>query len=186
MRRFHMSRSRNAARRAQQDLRQVEEMMTLPSGGGRRTSVGGIKMCKIAGTRTRRACATIQVRGARTGFYDPAAVLLKQLEETAEEEAQTSEGRRLDPSKVRATAPDVAGTSHSTGQEAFWRLAHHRMRSIVGGEECLRSWRAGHVRAGFFFMFADRVLLVEHHHATGWRHLVVPPVGIETREGRRP
>lgn len=130
-------------------------------------------------------CASVHVTGARTDFYDPAVVLLEKIREDAEAEAMTSEGRRLDPRGVRAAAPDTVGMGHSTGREAFWKLALRRVRSIVGQERYVARWRAAHVPAGYFFAFPSRVLLVTHRHSIGWRHVVVPPEGIDARR-RRP
>lgn len=175
---FYRSKAIDVAKRAVSDSRRLCKKM-----GRSHLSVAVDDVRKTRRGKQERPSAKIYVSCAKTDFYDPLTAMIKQFEEEAEADAMTSEGRQIDPSKVLATPPDASGHSHQTGKGSFWYLARRRVRSIAG-PGYLAAWRAGHVPAGFFFLYADRLLLVTHTHAGGWRHIVVPPEGFSLGTGK--
>lgn len=181
-RRFALSRSSDEARKSVSNAQRLSRQLGSPAGGSR---IFFEDVGLSARGKKKIVCATLSVRGARTDFYNPMEIFLQHLKDAAREEALTSEARSLDPGGVEAEAPDRSGHGHSTGNGPLWRVAVRRLRSIVGREKYEVAWRASCVPAGYFFMFADRVLFLMHRRAAGWSHVVVPPDGLPISSATR-
>jgi hypothetical protein len=178
-------------RRGESPKRKIRAQVKMERRLQRRSDgAGSIGVADVRSVRLRsgqkRSSAKIYVARARTDFYNPVSILIQQIHDSVEEEVMTSEVREVDPRGVSAIAPDDSGFSHSTGRGKLWPLALRRLRSIVGGEHFARAWRADCVPAGYFFLFADRLLLVSHEHQGGWSHAVVPPEGVAQDHRRSP
>jgi len=170
---FYRSQAVDESKRSESDSKRLAKVL-----GSSHLSVAVDDVRVIREGKKKRTSAKIYLAHAKSDFYNPLTVLIEQFREEAEADAMTSEGRQVDPSAVVATPPDASGHSHPTGRGKFWYLARRRVRSVAG-PEYLTAWRASHVVAGYFFLYRDRVLLVTHSHADGWRQVVVPPAGLE-------
>jgi hypothetical protein len=151
-------------------IKKLAKRWSTGTPGSSRFCIERIEQRKKCGT----LMAVITTRGARTGFYNPIASVMKMLEDAGDPLKQPQPVRHLDRDVVKSTAIEDAGRA----RWAHKSTQSDRMRRIAG--PFIKMWEGGPVPSqGAFFLYSNRVLFQAFDPVKGWTNLRVPEEGID-------